>query len=432
MTTKQRSRLIAGLLLILAGAFFIFLQLNPAFGRQMAAWVAWPVYVIGVGVLLLILGLLVGDPGMAVPACIVGGIGGLLYYQHATSDWASWRYAWALIPGFVGVGVILEGLFKGRPGMGLRDGGWLLVISGVLFLIFSSITGGPLDLGVYWPLLLILLGLWLMISALVGRHRRRDNLFGGLVLALLGALFQLDYLGYFPQIDVWSVFLALFLISLGGWLVIRGIWRRKAVEEPVAVALGGATQGALVLKHAAGKLELRGAELVENLVEGVCAGGASVRTLRVGEVLEVELSARNVDLITGREGETQDWRLKANRAVSYERLELHSGASEAELDLSDLRIDEITIKTGASKTELTVPAVGQSRLRADVGAATLRVVVPEGVAASIRSKGGLFTMTVAEKRFPKQGEGYASPDFETAVNRLEMEFSAGLGSVSVE
>jgi hypothetical protein len=431
MTTKQRSRLVGGLVLILAGVFFGVLQPYPEVGRQMTEWVAWPLYVIGAGVLMFILGLLAGSPGMAVPACITAGIGGLLYYQNATGDWGSWSYAWALILGFIGVGIILEGLFKGRFGMGVRDGGWLLLLSGLLFVIMSSITGGPLDLGVYWPLLLILLGLWLMISALVGRHRRRDNFFWGLMLALLGGLFQVDYLGYLPNVDVWAVFLALFLMSLGGWLVLRGIFRRKSVEEPVSVALSGAAQAALVLKHAAGRLELKGADLGDKLVEGVCVGGASVRTLRVGEVLEAELTTRPVSS-TSLDPDRLDWHLKANRALSYERLVLESGASDADLDLSELRVAEVKLKTGASATRVTAPAVGQTRLSADVGAAQLTVVVPDGVEASIRSTGGLFVLTVDEQRFPRQEQGYASPGFATAANRLEVEVSAGLGSVKVE
>ena len=81
---------------------------------------------------------------------------------------------------------------------------------------------------------------------------------------------------------------------------------------------------------------------------------------------------------------------------------------------------------------MTAPAVGQTRLGADVGAAMLHVLVPDGVAASIRSKGGLFTLQVDEKRFPRQGERYVSPGYEAAANRLEVEVTAGLGTVKVE
>jgi hypothetical protein len=124
-------------------------------------------FVIGAGILLFIFGLLVNAPDMAVPACIVGGIGCLLYWQNSTGNWASWAYAWALIPGFVGVGVILAGLFKGELRQALRDGGTLIIISLILFAIFGSFLGGLNILGDYWPLLLILLGAWLLIRGLL-------------------------------------------------------------------------------------------------------------------------------------------------------------------------------------------------------------------------------------------------------------------------
>ncbi len=166
MTSKQRSRLAAGLLLILVGAFFMALQLNPALNKMVSNWLDWPVYLVAGGLLMLVFGLLGGSPGMAVPACILGGIGGMLFYQNATGDWASWRYAWTLILGFIGVGVMLEGLLRGRFVQAMRDGGGLIVISGVLFLIFSSLTGGPFSLGMYWPVLVILCGVWIVVSAL--------------------------------------------------------------------------------------------------------------------------------------------------------------------------------------------------------------------------------------------------------------------------
>jgi hypothetical protein len=111
-----------------------------------------------VGALLLVLGAVTGAPGMAVPGCIVGGIGLLLTWQNATGDWASWAYAWALIPGFAGVGTVLMGLMEGK-GRLVREGAWSVLVSLVLFAIFASFLGGPALLGQYWPVLLIVLGL---------------------------------------------------------------------------------------------------------------------------------------------------------------------------------------------------------------------------------------------------------------------------------
>src|SRR4030042_6527958 len=102
MRFRTRSNIILGLLLILLGAWFMPRQLYPNLPLWSYFNFSWPWYVIGVGVLLLLLGLLFAAPGMAVPACIVAGIGGTLYWQDATGNWQSWSYVWTLIPGFVG------------------------------------------------------------------------------------------------------------------------------------------------------------------------------------------------------------------------------------------------------------------------------------------------------------------------------------------
>jgi hypothetical protein len=165
MASRRRTNLIGGIILILAGALFLAVQLLPGLVPPFNIVISWPLIVVGVGVLLLVFGILVSSPGMAVPACIVSGIGAILYYQNLTGDWGSWAYAWTLIPGFTGVGIILAGLLGGTFKQSLRDGGGLIVISVIMFAIFSSFLGGPHILGVYWPVLIILLGLWLLIRA---------------------------------------------------------------------------------------------------------------------------------------------------------------------------------------------------------------------------------------------------------------------------
>ncbi len=163
MAERRRPGLVAGLVLILLGLWFLAVQLVPGV-RQWAAGItlSWPLIVIAVGVALLLMGLLTGAAGMAVPACIVGGIGGLLYWQNATGNWGSWSYAWALIPGFVGVGTLLMGAWE-RNAAHVRDGLQTILVSLVLFAIFGSFFGGGRLFGPYWPGLLILLGLWLLI-----------------------------------------------------------------------------------------------------------------------------------------------------------------------------------------------------------------------------------------------------------------------------
>jgi len=174
MEKRKRTQLVLGLVLILVAGWLIASRANPA----LAEWIRWPAFewpmwVVLFGAFLLVIGLLTGEPGMAVPACIFAGIGGLLYYQNATGDWASWAYAWSLIPGFAGIGSVLAGIlgedFKQSLGHGLN----LILVSAVLFAVFGTFFGGWRLFGPYADyapiVLLFAIGLWLIVRSFLRR-----------------------------------------------------------------------------------------------------------------------------------------------------------------------------------------------------------------------------------------------------------------------
>jgi hypothetical protein len=171
MSARQRTTMAGGIVLILLGIFFFAIQAVPQWRELFRGPMGWPLMVVGVGVFLFVFGLLVGAPGMAVPASIVAGIGVLLYWTNLTGTWESWAYLWTLIPGLVGVGTILMGILGERPRGSLEAGGWLIVVSLLLFFIFASFLGGIHLLGVYWPILVILLGVWILVRRLFGFRR---------------------------------------------------------------------------------------------------------------------------------------------------------------------------------------------------------------------------------------------------------------------
>jgi hypothetical protein len=174
---RNRTQLALGLILVLIGAGFIAVRQIPALSEWFNVAFTWPFSVIGIGALLFLIGLLVGAPGLAVPAAIVAGIGGILYYQELTNDWASWSYMWTLIPGFVGVGTLLSALLGGGRG-GFRAGVNLIFISAVLFLVFGLIFGGMNFISSEWAaVLLILLGAWIILQGFIRRFRsdNREN-----------------------------------------------------------------------------------------------------------------------------------------------------------------------------------------------------------------------------------------------------------------
>ncbi len=169
METKSRNRLTLGVILILLGVWFLMTQWIPDFAAWWPQAYTWPLFIIAAGVILLIIGLLTGTPSMAIPACIVSGIGSLLYWQDMTGNWASWAYVWTLIPGFGGVGTVLAGLLGERTGQPLRRGFEAILGSMVLFLIFAALFGALESWGAWWPLLLIAAGVILLVRALIPR-----------------------------------------------------------------------------------------------------------------------------------------------------------------------------------------------------------------------------------------------------------------------
>ena len=174
--TQNRSNLVLGLLLIVVGGWLIATRQVPALQEWLDDNFIWPMYTIGAGLLILLIGLFTGNPGMAVPASIVAGIGGILYYQEVNRDYSSWSYMWALIPGFVGVGEILTGLLGDNTRHNLSRGMRKIVISAVLFLVFATLFGGLSILGTYGaPILIILLGLYILARGFLRRSEVPDE-----------------------------------------------------------------------------------------------------------------------------------------------------------------------------------------------------------------------------------------------------------------
>jgi len=165
---QNRSNLFLGILLIVIGGWLVATRQVPDLQEWLDNNFTWPMWTIGAGLLILLIGLITGAPGMAVPASIIAGVGGILYYQNATGDFSSWSYMWTLIPGFVGVGTILTGLLGEHTRRNLGHGLRLLATSAALFLVFATFFGEFNFLGEYGAaIILILLGVFVLARGLM-------------------------------------------------------------------------------------------------------------------------------------------------------------------------------------------------------------------------------------------------------------------------
>ncbi|MGQ9682406.1 MAG: hypothetical protein ACUVX9_07715 [Anaerolineae bacterium] len=265
---------------------------------------------------------------------------------------------------------------------------------------------------------------------------KRHTVMWALILIGAGALFLVESLGLLPAgVRAWGLIWPLALLGLGVWVLYSVLVRRPSVAmERGSIPLAGARQARVRLHHGAGRLVVGAGAAPELLLSGEFAGGATLRTHREGDLLVADLSPTDpARAMFGPWGPNSpfDWSLRLNRDVAL-ALELEVGASDNRLDLAELQVNELILKTGASAADVTLPAHAVlTRVRIDAGAAGVKVRVPQSVAARIRAEGALAETAVDTVRFPRAGDGFQSPDYDTAANRADIEIHAAVGSVQV-
>lgn len=159
---ENRGAIIVGLVIILLGTFLLVTHFFPEPFSLFEGYFT----VIMIGAAFLVAAVLTRRSGLAIPGCIIGGIGTILYLQEQSGDFMSWTYAWTLVPGFVGLGIIISGLLdRDHPHF---DSGALVIIaiSAAAFLLFSGLLGTTWDWETYWPVLLIAAGVMVLVSAI--------------------------------------------------------------------------------------------------------------------------------------------------------------------------------------------------------------------------------------------------------------------------
>ena len=164
----SRTGMVAGILLILLGVLFMALQfIEISFWGEL-----WPAIIIGIGLLFYVAMLVSGrsSGALAVPGSVITMVGLILLFHNTFGYWETWAYAWTLIVVAAGIGINIFGRYsrqeKVRQSGGLvaRIGLVLFVLFGIFFELFIGLTGVFEGSSLLWPVLLILLGAYLLLA----------------------------------------------------------------------------------------------------------------------------------------------------------------------------------------------------------------------------------------------------------------------------
>jgi hypothetical protein len=268
-----------------------------------------------------------------------------------------------------------------------------------------------------WPLILVLAGLELM--------------FGGRVPAVVLA-----------AIALFAVALA--LVAVTPSVPFMATPSTATVARTFETPTNGASQASVTIHYGGGRLG------VGPLVDGAPSALASMRydgpqgaapepqyTVRDG-IGQLEYTAAGRTGVAfgpfgGAGSPSGSMDVNLSTAVPITSLSVQTGATDAHMDLSELRLGNLQVALGAASAWIRLPATGVTTARVNGGAATITLEIPQGVAAQIRQRGGLSTFNLDQSRFPPAGEGvYRSADYDSAANRVDLEIETGVTSIQVQ
>lgn len=262
---------------------------------------------------------------------------------------------------------------------------------------------------------------------------RRSNLWWGIILVCAGALLLLDNLGLLASLHIKAgpLIFSLALIGLGIWTLWASQHRGNFTTEELSIPLEG-EEAQINLDFGAGELRVHGAALGGTLLSGTFES-VEHDVVHEGGRQRVRLSSppfMGPQWVIG-PGQHRRWTMALNNAVPL-AITVKTGASDARLDLTDVRVTRLKLESGANSTHVIAPAhAGHTEIRGSSGAASLSVEIPAGVAARIRTSGALASVSVDRERFPNVEGEYRSPDYETAANKVDIKLEMGVGSISV-
>jgi len=170
MSDRNKPSVIIGALLI---AFGVLVFLGEIFKSIIFQF--WPLFIVAAGLMFFIAMFVAGKSTgfLAIPGSIITTIGLILFYQALTNQWETWSYAWALIPLSVGIGLWIFGKYSDLPELcssgrqTMNVGLILFVVFGVFFELLIGISGHNRNNELLWPLALVALGIYLMLSRLI-------------------------------------------------------------------------------------------------------------------------------------------------------------------------------------------------------------------------------------------------------------------------
>jgi Domain of unknown function (DUF5668) len=294
----------------------------------------------------------------------------------------------------------------------------LLIALGLIFLLqnFGFISGVSwLAVASLWPLLLILIGLDIAFA----RRWPLPTLAVEIVVIAAG----LALVAYSPNLSS-----RIFVFGDSNGTGETDITVPRGAAQLNLTLNGGATQSYHVSGGATELIEAHSAnpDLRLRVTDGT-SGRADVRLDQASNGFFHPIEAGNIQI-----------RLASDVPTS---LTINVGAGEFDVDLSDVHVTDARVNVGASSMRFVVPKPsGDVAIRMNGGASNIVIVVPDGVEARIATTGGLLSLRSDNTRLGSGGgsggcvacgSSVETNGYGAAHDRVTLTISAGASSIVV-
>ena len=285
----------------------------------------------------------------------------------------------------------------------------ILVTAGILLLLSNM---GLLDVEWWnlwrlWPVALILGGLELML----GRRSALGNIIVLLVtLAVIGGIVLLLIVS--PQ-------------SLGGW--------ERTSDMQISEPMNGLESAVLDVDFAVGQLSLDSLSDSDQAVTGdlrlIGSRQPTWDVARSGDQAEMSLGYEGGFSVSG-VSRGEEWNLYLSPKLGYE-LAVNVGAGDADLDLSNLRLESLLVEAGAGRTVVTLPKESGVSATITGGVGQLVLEIPQNMEARIQVERGIGAISVPDRLDEIGDDLYQTDGWDGSDNQLDIQIEVGIGQVSI-
>jgi len=302
--------------------------------------------------------------------------------------------------------------------------------------------------------------------------RRRRGVFWPLLLIALGLLFLLQSLGYISGIS-WFAIASLWpilLILIGLDIAFAGRWPLATLAAEVLVIVAGLALVAYAPNlgpvafggpSGPGETDIFVPRAGATELDLTLNGGAT-RAYRVsgGATELVEAHSANPDLRVGATGTSRiNVRLDQVAPSGFLRpagdsdiqvriasdvpasLTVNVGAGQFDIDLSAVLVTTADVNVGASSMRFVLPKpTGDVRIDMNGGASSITVTIPDGVEARIATSGGILSVRSENPRLGSSGSARGvfagrtsleTSGYATAHDRVTLTITAGASSIVI-